>query len=119
MTGFMEGCTRTLQKGVSSMSHAMTTEKGTGVVLRAIRCSPNADYRAGSDGQVYSRTRYCGFGRKAFVDWYPLRGHIAAKGYRTVSMCHKNKKVTRHVHRLICEAWHGFPKTPSMQTRHL
>ena len=89
------------------------------VVFRHIPSSPNMDYMAGSDGQVYSRTRYKGFGRKEYVDWYPLVGHRNNKGYQTISMCHKSKKVTKIVHRLICEAFHGIPKNSSMQVRHL
>jgi len=46
------------------------------VILRPIPISPNADYMAGSDGQIYSRTRYKGFGRKEYVDWYPLSGRL-------------------------------------------
>jgi transcriptional regulator with GAF, ATPase, and Fis domain len=34
-------------------------------------------------------------------------------------MSHENKKVTRLVHRLICEAFHGSPPTPTHQVRHL
>lgn len=90
-----------------------------GVVLKRIPISPNDDYRAGSDGQIYSRTRYAGFGRKARADWYPLVGHQKSKGYRTVSLCHENAKVTRHVHRLVCMAFHGEPASPAMQVRHL
>ena len=91
-----------------------------GVELRAIPVSPNNDYMAGSDGQIYSRTRYAGFGRKDYVDWYPLRGHEGRrKGYRHVSLCHENVKITKSVHRLVCMAFHGVPATPTMQVRHL
>lgn len=95
------------------------TELASGVALKTIPEAPNADYMAGSDGQVYSRTRYKGFGRKEYVDWYPLKGHLTKKRYRTISMSHDNKKVTRHVHRLICSAFHGPPPSKSMQVRHL
>jgi hypothetical protein len=91
----------------------------SGVVLKAIPVSPNDDYMAGSDGHVYSRTKYAGFGRKDRVDWYPLVGHKTAKGYHSISMCHENAKVTKNVHRLICMAFHGMPATESMQVRHL
>ncbi len=90
-----------------------------GVNLLPIPSSPNSDYMAGSDGKVYSRTKYKGFGKKDFVDWYPLKGYRNAKGYATVSLCHENNKVTKHVHRLICEAFHGRPPNPTHQTRHL
>ncbi len=91
----------------------------SGVTLMPIPSSPNADYMAGSDGNVYSRTQYKGFGKKVYVDWYPLRGHKTNKGYVSVSMCHENVKVTKNVHRLICEAFHGEPVPATLQTRHL
>lgn len=90
-----------------------------GVTLKPIPSSPNDDYMAGSDGQVYSRTKYKGFGRKDYVDWYPLKGHTTRKGYVSVSMCHENIKVTKNVHRLICEAFNGPPARATLQTRHL
>lgn len=90
-----------------------------GVVLRSIPVSPNDDYMAGSDGQIYSRTKYAGFGRKVFVDWYALKGHSGGRGYRHVSLCHENVKVTKSVHRLVCLAFHGEPSSPTMQVRHL
>ena len=90
-----------------------------GTKLKRIPESPNDDYMAGDDGKVYSRTRYKGFGRKDYVDWYPLKGYITAKGYRTISLSHNNRKVTRHIHRLICSAFHGRPPKKSMQVRHL
>jgi len=89
------------------------------VAMRRIPEAPNDDYRAGSDGNIYSRTRYKGFGKKEYVDWYPLRGHKTKKGYMTVSLCHNNKKVTRHIHRLICSAFHGEPNPKTLQVRHL
>ena len=91
----------------------------SGVQLRRIPISPNADYMAGQDGLIYSRTKYKGFGRKVYVAWYALRGHRTAKGYLTVSLCHKNRKVTQHVHRLVCMAFHGMPNPQTLQTRHL
>lgn len=93
------------------------------LTLRAIPGAPNDDYRAGSDGQIYSRTKYAGFGRKVRTDWYPLKGHWAKKrGKRTylnVSLCHESNKVTKSVHRLVCMAFHGLPPTPRYQVRHL
>lgn len=88
------------------------------VELRPIPVSPNSDYMAGSDGNIYSRTQYKGFGKKILVGWYPLQGHNSGKGYLTVSLCHENKKVTKSVHRLICMAFHGMPEPKSLQTRH-
>lgn len=89
------------------------------VALRRIPVSPNDDYRAGSDGRIYSRTKYKGFGRKVYVEWYPLQGYKNAKGYTTVSMCHNNEKVTQASHRLVCMAFHGLPPTKKHQTQHL
>lgn len=90
-----------------------------GMTLKPIPVSPNDDYMAGSDGQIYSRTRYKGFGKKEYVDWYPLAGHRTKKGYVSVSLCHENKKVTKSVHRLVCMAFHGMPPNPADQVRHL
>ena len=89
------------------------------VTLKQIPTSPNDDYMAGSDGQIYSRTRYAGFGRKERVDWYALQGHKTKRGYTSVSLCHNNSKVTKSVHRLVCMAFHGMPPTAMHQTRHL
>lgn len=90
-----------------------------GVLLLPIPISPNDDYMAGEDGHIYSRTRYKGFGRKELTDWYPLAGHKTSKGYRSVSLCHENVKVTKNVHRLICIAFHGMPESNSLQVRHM
>ena len=90
-----------------------------GVLLKPIPISPNEDYMAGSDGQIYSRTKYKGFGRKEYVDWYPLKGHLTGGGYMGITMSHENKKITKNVHRLICMAFHGMPPSQSSQTRHL
>lgn len=89
------------------------------VTLKPIPVSPNDDYMAGSDGQIYSQTKYAGFGRKERVDWYPLAGHVTQKGYLSVSLCHENKKITKSVHRLVCMAFHGMPPKSSTQVRHL
>lgn len=96
----------------------MKTRPGC-VKFRKIPVSPCDDYRAGSDGKIYSRTRYAGFGRKERVEWYPLCGTPGSREYLMVSLCHQNKKVTKHIHRLICMAFHGMPPTPQHQTRHL
>ena len=96
---------------------AMITKSG--VRLVSIPVSPNDDYMAGDDGNVYSRTKYKGFGRKEYVDWYPLSGYTTKKGYVTISMSHNGNKVTKSVHRLICMAFHGLPENKSMQVRHL
>ena len=89
-----------------------------GILLKAIPVSPNEDYMAGSDGKIYSRTRYKGFGRKEYVDWYPLQGHDSGKGYQAISLSHENKKITKSVHKLVCLAFHGLPKHQSDQVRH-
>lgn len=89
------------------------------MTLRKIPTAPNNDYRAGSDGRIYSRTRYKGFGRKEYVDWYPLRGHLSAKGYQTISLCHENVRVTASIHRMVCMSFHGKPTMRRHQVRHL
>lgn len=91
----------------------------SGIQLKSIPVSPNRDYMAGKDGQIYSRTRYAGFGRKVRVDWYPLKGHTSNRGYLTISLCHRNVKVTASAHRLVCMAFHGRPKPKTLQVRHL
>ena len=101
------------------MLSIVNMETNSGVKLRPIPVSPNSDYMAGEDGKIYSRTRYAGFGRKEFVEWYPLRGHQNGKGYLNVSLCHQNKKVTKSVSRLVCMAYHGMPTKESPQVRHL
>lgn len=103
---------------VTGLCATITPMIKTQVELRPIPVAPNDDYMAGSDGQIYSRTRYKGFGRKELVDWYPLKGHVTPKGYQTISMSHENKKVTKSVHRLVCMAFHGEPPTPTSEVRH-
>ena len=90
-----------------------------GVLLKPIPVSPNADYMAGEDGKIYSRTKYAGFGKKVYVDWYALQGHRTPKGYMNVSLCHENKKLTMSVNRMVCMAFHGMPNPPTLQTRHM
>src|SRR5690349_17026518 len=97
----------------------MDIQLDNGVRLSPIPVSPNSDYMAGTDGNIYSRTKYAGFGRKEIVDWYPLAGHSTKKGYQTVSLCHNNVKITKSVHRLICMTFHGMPSSKTMQVRHL
>lgn len=106
----------TIRKGLMDMCEIKLE---SGVVLMPIPESPNEDYRAGSDGMIYSRTKYCGFGRKGFVDWYVLKGFTTKKGYQSVSMSHNNIKVTKYVHSLICSAFHGQAPQKRMQVRHL
>lgn len=91
----------------------------TGVTLKPIPIAPNEDYMAGDDGNIYSRTRYAGCGKKGYVEWYALVGCKGGGGYRIVSLCHQNKKRTARIHRLICMAFHGLPPKKSSQVRHL
>ena len=91
---------------------------GNGVLLKEIPGLPNEDYMAGMDGHIYSRTRYAGFGRKEYTGWYPLKEHQGKTGYRSISICHQNKKKTMNVHSLICEAFHGARPDYS-QVRHM
>ena len=89
------------------------------------RCS-NADSRLTKFG-LHGRKRWaCVLAHQIQGVWaqgvrglYPLAGHKNAKGYSSVSLCHENKKVTKHVHRLVCMAFHGSPERESMQVRHL
>ena len=73
---------------------------------------------AGDDGRIYSRKKYLGFGKSEEVPWYPLKGSLGTKGYMLVSMSHKNRRVTKSVHRLICLAFHGAP-SKGQEVRHL
>lgn len=98
------------------MSQMQTKE---GIALMPIPVSPNDDYMAGTDGQIYSRTVYKGFGKKVLTDWYPLVGHKSLKGYLTISLSHQGKKVTKGVHRLVCMAFHGMPTPATLVARHL
>lgn len=91
----------------------------SGVLLLPIPEAPCPDYMAGDDGMIYSRTRYAGFGRKHYVDWYPLKPGRGTRGYFLVCLCHQNKSVSRTIHRLVCSAFHGAPESKSMQVRHL
>lgn len=96
----------------------------SGVTLKAIPVSPNDDYMAGDDGRIYSRTRYAGFGRKDRVDWYAMASRLPKRTgnrqrYKTVTLCHENRKVTMTVHKLVCLAFNGPQPTPAHQVRHL
>ena len=91
----------------------------SGVLLKPIPVSLNDDYMAGSDGNVYSRIKFRGFGRTEYTDWYPLKGARNMKGYYIISLCHKNTKVTKTVHSLICMSFHGQKAKASLQVRHL
>lgn len=90
-----------------------------GIELRPIPVSPNDCYMAGSDGNIYSCTRYAGFGRKERCDWYALTPARGKRNYASVSLCHENKRVTKNIHRLVCMAFHGMPPSPQHQVRHL
>jgi hypothetical protein len=65
------------------------------IQMKPIPIAPNNDYMAASDGMIYSRTRYAGFGRKERVDWYALKGHKTTRGYTSVSLCHNNRTDNR------------------------
>ena len=90
-----------------------------GVILKKIPSLPNNDYMAGEDGNIYSRTHFSGFGRKEYMEWYPLvQDESHKKGYKRISISHNNRKKTMLSHRLICEAFHGMPQE-KLQVRHL
>ncbi len=92
----------------------------TGVLLKEIPIAPAEFYRAGSDGQIYSRFRYKGHGKILYRDWHPLKAWPDAKGwYRHVSISYDGKKITRSVHTLICMAFHGIKPFPSAEVRHI
>lgn len=89
------------------------------LVAAEIPQSPSRDYCAGSDGRIYSRTRYEGFGRKKRVEWHALEGARSSKGYLLISLCHEGKRVTKTVHSLVCSAFYGLPPFSGAQVRHL
>lgn len=81
----------------------------TGVELRWIPIANSTDYRAGSDGRIYSRVGHRGAKVTKHVDWYALDPKPGVNGYRRVALC--TGKITKGygVHRLICMAFHGRP----------
>lgn len=87
------------------------------VVLKEIPLAHCEDYRAGSDGRIYSRTSFAGFGIKKYTNWYPLSEASTGK-YQSVSISSGGLKETYNVHQLICLAFHGVPNI-GQQVRHL
>lgn len=67
-------------------------------------------YSAGSDGLIY---RVDGESPR------PLQGTPQSKGYLTVTLSIAGTRVTKFVHKLVCEAFYGPPPEGLTQVRHL
>lgn len=67
------------------------------------------DYRAGSDGIVYSRK---------WGKWRPMKPTKHAMGYPRICLCANGKKTNLFIHRIICEAFHGKPSHDKLQVCH-
>lgn len=76
-------------------------------------------YRAGSDGNIYSRRKYRGGGVCDPVDWYALKAGKQKTGYLNVTISRKGYRKGKSVHRLVCMAYHGMPPSTVHQVRHL
>jgi len=76
-------------------------------------------YFARIDGQILSYWTQGPFARIG-PDYRVLRSSIAGRGYLKVQLkVSRNKFVTKYVHRVVCEAFHGEPKSPRNHVRHL
>jgi hypothetical protein len=93
---------------------------GALIELRKIGLEHCQDYRAGSDGKIYSNKRYLGAGRNKSVPWRQLK-ELTAKdtGYLCITISDNGYRKQRNVHILICTAWHGPKVQKSLQVRHL
>jgi len=67
-------------------------------------------YCVGSDGEIYSKAR---------GTWQPLKKWTSKKRYSAVTIVLEKIKKTYHVHKLVCEAFHGKQPKKSSQVRHL
>ena len=88
-----------------------------GIELRTIPLLPKkaSYYRAGSDGQVYTRLTTSG---KTTDTWRPLVGGYTS-GYRRYSLCVDTVRYYLTAHRCVCSAFHGLPECKTLQVRHL
>lgn len=66
-------------------------------------------YAAGTDGRIYRTDR---------GEPEPLQGSPSDRGYLCVSLS-RGERVTKAVHRLVCEAFYGPPPSDDMQVRHM
>lgn len=90
----------------------------TGVLLKSIPISPNEDYMAGSDGNIYTRTAHTGLKSKVIGEWRVLREYNNGH-YKSISVCHNGVKFTKFTHQLVCMAFHGLPPSKDCEVRHL
>lgn len=70
-------------------------------------------YTVGSSGSIYSYTGWRGGGKRR------LAQHADNDGYLRVRIKCKGKTISRKVHRIVCEAFHGCKANRLHQIRHL
>lgn len=76
------------------------------------------NYRAGSDGSIWSRLWRVGESRSATPTWRQLTPTPGHKGRLRVSITVNGKTTPKYVHRLVALAFYG-PLPDGLQTRHL
>lgn len=93
---------------------------GTNIELAKIPEQHCNDYRAGSDGRIYSNKRYMGGGKSMSVEWRALSQTLCKDtGYFMISISDKGYRKQKTVHTLVCAAWHGARPGKHIQVRHL
>ena len=91
----------------------------TGILLKPIPFIDPLDYKAGSDGFIYSKKNRGNDTTKRRNEWIKLAGTKINTGYYQVDI-HKNTIAKRYsVHRLVCLAFYGLPKKHQVHVRHL
>lgn len=80
-------------------------------------------YRIFPDGRIETRWRWGAFypGMPANDVWKPLVPRVDPQsGYHAVNLREPGRPARRtHVHRLMCESFHGAPPFPKAEARHL
>lgn len=95
----------------------------SGVILLPIPDYAKSEYRAGSDGKIYSSRKRVVSRAAIGAKWGQMKFRYGTKGYPRVCIFAKGKssRFSENVHRLVCAAFHG-PPPPSedrMEVRHL
>lgn len=104
------------QRGMVTRDLGLGCGLPNGVELRPV---PGFDgkYHAGSDGKIYcfSDAKVNAKRPKPFR----LSEANNANDYPSVAVIHGGRRRTKHVHSLVCAAWHGPKPSPTHEVRHL